>query len=127
MKIKSNSAEDYLECILMLHKRNGYAKSVDVSKELSVTKPSVSNAMKKLCEQGMIYFSDKGYIFFTDAGKMIAEKVYKKHVLLKKALMSIGVEERIAADEACMIEHVISDETYECLDRFINTRMNEES
>lgn len=120
---KSNSAEDYLESILMLHEKNGFARSVDIARELGVTKPSVCNAMKRLREKGMIYFSEKGHIFFTDAGKEIAENVYKKHVLLTKVLTGIGVNESIASKEACSIEHVISDETYERLNAFFGAHL----
>ena len=118
---KNNSAEDYLESILRLHKKKGFARSVDVAKELGVTRPSVSSAMKKLREKEMIYFSDRGHIFFTDAGKAIAEEVYKKHLLIKKVLLTIRVNEKNAAREAADIEHVISDETYECLSAFYDS------
>ena len=120
---KSNSAEDYLESILMLHEKNGFARSVDIARELGVTKPSVCNAMKRLREKEMIYFSDKGHIFFTDVGKEIAENVYKKHVLLTKVLTGIGVNESVASKEACSIEHVISDETYERLNAFFRAHL----
>ena len=120
---KNNSAEDYLESILMLHERNGYARSIDIARELGVTKPSVSNAMKRLREKGMIYFSDKGHIFFTDSGKAIAENVYRKHVLLTNVLKGIGVNEKVASKEACSIEHVISDETYELLNDFFKKHL----
>ncbi len=120
---KNNSAEDYLESILMLHEKNGYARSIDIARELGVTKPSVSNAMKRLREKGMIYFSDKGHIFFTDSGKAIAENVYRKHVLLTKVLEGIGVSEKVASKEACSIEHVISDETYELLNEFFKKHL----
>ncbi len=120
---KNNSAEDYLESILMLHKKNGYARSIDIARELGVTKPSVCNAMKRLREKKMIYFSDKGHIFFTEAGKAVAENVYRKHVLLTKVLTGIGVSEKIASKEACSIEHVISDETYELLDAFFKAHL----
>ena len=118
---KNNTAEDYLESILILHKNKGFARSVDVAKELGVTRPSVSSAMKKLREKEMIYFSDKGHIFFTDAGKATAEKVYRKHLLIKKILMNMGVNENMAAREACVIEHAISDETYECLSAYYDS------
>ena len=115
---KRNLTEDYLESILVLQKKQGYVRSVDVSRELGVTKPSVCNAMKRLREQKMIYFGDKGCILFTDAGKAYAERVYKRHRLLTKALVDIGVNEQTAAVDACRIEHVISDETCDCLIRF---------
>ena len=91
---------------------------------MGVTRPSVCNAMKKLRDENLIYFSDKGFIFFTDAGKAIAEKAYRKHALLTKALVGIGVTESTAVKEACSIEHVISDETYECLNAFLRTHLS---
>ncbi len=115
---KRNLSEDYLESILILQKKQGYVRSVDVSRELGVSKPSVCNAMKRLCEKKMIYFGDKGYIIFTDAGKAFAERVYKRHRLLTKALVDIGVSEQTAMMDACRIERVISDETCDCLVRF---------
>lgn len=113
-----NSANDYLEIILILNRKNGSVRSVDVSKELGVTKPSVCNAMKKLKDQRMIYFGDDGHIFLTEGGKIIAEKVHGKRRDLAKVLTGIGVSEDTAAKEAGLIEHVISDETYRCLKSF---------
>ena len=110
------SSENYLKSILMLKEKNGFARSVDVAKALGVTRPSVCNAMKRLRERGMIYFGEKGHILFTEAGKAIAEKVNRKHALLTKALIKIGVSEKTASEEACRIEHVIGDETYERLE-----------
>ncbi len=115
---KQNLSEDYLESILVLQKKQGYVRSVDVSRELGVSRPSVCNAMKRLCEQKMIYFGDKGYIIFTDTGKAFAERLYKRHQLLTKALVDIGVNEQTAMTDACRIERVISDETCDCLVRF---------
>lgn len=124
--VKSKSAEDYLECILILFEKRGYARSVDVAEELGVTKPSVSVAMKKLREQDLIIMDDNGHITFTESGKEIAENVYSKHRLLKKVLMSIGVEEEVASEEACLIEHVISDSTYDHIDAFYKKISTEE-
>ncbi|MBQ2100093.1 MAG: metal-dependent transcriptional regulator [Lachnospiraceae bacterium] len=115
----NQSAEDYLECILILRERQGNVRSIDVVNELGVTKPSVSVAMKKLREQEMITFDENGFILFTDAGRKLAKKVYDKHKILMKALIAIGVKEKIAAEEACQIEHVISDSTYKCIKEFI--------
>ena len=120
---KSKSAEDYMKNILILYRRNGAVRSVDIADEMGITRPSVCNAMKKLRDDNLIYFSDKGLIFFTDAGKAIAEKACRKHSLLTKALVGIGVNESTAAKEACSIEHVISDETYECLNEFFKTHL----
>ena len=117
--INNQSAEDYLECILMLREKQGYARSIDVANELGVTKPSVSVAMKKLREQDMITFDENGFILLTDSGRKLAKKVYDKHKLLTKALISIGVNEKKAAEEACLIEHVISDTTYKCIKEFV--------
>lgn len=118
-KMKNNqSAEDYLESILIIKGKQGYVRSIDVATELGVTKPSVSVAMKKLREQNLIVFGEDGHISFTDAGLAIAEKVYGKHRLLSKVLTLMGVDEKTAAEEACLIEHVISDKTYECIDAF---------
>ena len=117
---KSNSSEDYMKSILILEKRNTLVRSIDIAEEMGVTKPSVCNAMKKLRERKMIYFDDDGHIFFTKEGRALAEKVYSKHSLLAKWLMSVGVSKDTADREACMMEHAISDETYECLGEYIN-------
>ena len=114
----NNSSEDYLKCILVLGEKNHHVRSVDVAKEMGVTKPSVSNAMKKLRKEGLIKLDENGYIVFSDAGRQIAEKIHSKHLLITKVLMRIGVSERTASKEACMIEHAISDETYDCLSHF---------
>ena len=117
---KSNSSEDYMKSILILEKRNTLVRSIDIAEEMGVTKPSVCNAMKKLREKKMIYFDDDGHIFFTKEGRALAEKVYSKHSLLAKWLVSVGVSKDTADREACMMEHAISDETYECLGEYIN-------
>ena len=114
----NNSSEDYLKCILVLKEKHGHVRSVDIANEMGVTKPSVSNAMKKLRKEGLILFDDEGFISFSDTGKEIAEKVHDKHLLITKVLMRIGVSEKTASKEACMIEHAISDETYRCLQNF---------
>ena len=110
-----------MKSILILHKRKGVVRSVDVAHELGVSKPSVSVAMKKLRQENMIYFNEKGNICFTEIGRNIAEKIYKRHLLLTKLLRSIGVNESTADRDAGLLEHSISDETYECLNRFYVT------
>ena len=117
--IKSSSLEDYLKCILALKKKNSVVRSVDIAEEMGVTKPSVSNAMKKLREQELIYFGSEGHIFFTDEGRMAAEKIFNKHSMLSKLLRIAGVNQDIADKEACMMEHAICDKTYECLDEYL--------
>ncbi|MCR4788182.1 MAG: metal-dependent transcriptional regulator [Lachnospiraceae bacterium] len=119
---KSNSSEDYMKSILVLLKRKGVVRSVDIADEMGVTRPSVCNAMKKLRQQDLIYFGDEGYIFFTETGKAIAEKIQKKHALISMALRSIGVNKKTADKEACLIEHAISDETYERLNEYIKSQ-----
>ncbi|MCR4692000.1 MAG: metal-dependent transcriptional regulator [Lachnospiraceae bacterium] len=120
---KSDSSENYLKNILILHKRLGRVRSSDVAEKMGVTRPSVSSAMKKLRQEEMIYFNEEGYIFFTELGKKIAEKIYSKHLLLTRLLVSMGVSESVADQEACDIEHAISDETYECINRFYKTHI----
>ena len=117
---KSNSSEDYMKSILILMKRNETVRSIDIAEEMGVSKPSVSNAMKKLREQKLIYFDEEGHILFTEEGRAMAEKVYGKHSLLAKWLITVGVSKDIADKEACMMEHAISDETYKCLGEYIN-------
>ncbi|MCR5001456.1 MAG: metal-dependent transcriptional regulator [Lachnospiraceae bacterium] len=124
--VKSSSSEDYLKCILALTRMNGTVRSVDISKEMGVTRPSVSNAMKKLREQNLIYFGGGGNIFLTDEGLAAAEKVYSKHSTLSKLLRIAGVNQDTADKEACMMEHVICDSTYECLDEYIKKHDVEE-
>ena len=112
MDIIRNSAEDYLECILMLSEEHGNVRSIDVARSLDVSKPSVSIAMKKLREQELITVEEDGTIKLTKSGKKIADNTYKKHKLLRTILIDIGVKESTAEEEACLIEHVISDDTY---------------
>lgn len=117
---KSSSSEDYLKCILVLQKKNDLVRSIDIAEEMGVTKPSVCNAMKKLRKQKWIYFDEEGYIFFTDEGRLIAENIYSKNSLLSRLLELMGVSKDTAEKEACLMEHTISDETYERMDEFVN-------
>lgn len=119
------SAEDYLEAILKLSEKRGYARSVDVANELGVTKPSVSVAMKKLNENGYITFDENGFLLMTDLGREVAEKTYRKHKLLTGILTAIGVEPKTAEKEACKIEHDISDSTFELLNNYYTEHMSE--
>jgi len=113
------SGEDYLEAILTLQQKNGQVRSVDVAAELGYSKPSVSVAMKKLREQGYVRVDENGLLSLTEQGFAVAGAVYERHKTIKKALMLIGVEEKDAAEEACKIEHAISDSTLEKLKVFI--------
>ncbi len=107
------SAENYLETILMLKKRNGYVRSIDIANELSFSKPSVSTAMKHFREQGYIFVESNGSIILTESGLKIAERVYERHLLLSKYLIALGVDEETAKEDACRIEHVISQQSFD--------------
>ncbi len=113
------SAEDYLEMILMLREKKGYARSIDIAAALGVTKPSVSVAMKKLRENGYILMDEDNYITLTDRGLQIAERIYTRHKTLTRFLIQLGVDEKTAREDACKIEHDISDETFQALLRQI--------
>ena len=106
------SAEDYLEQILILLETKGYARSVDISEALGVTKPSVSVAMKKLREGGYIFMEKGGLISLTDKGFPVARRVYDRHLTLTKFFISIGVDKETAQEDACRTEHVISEKTF---------------
>lgn len=117
MKIQK-SAEDYLEMILMLTKQKGYARSIDIAAELSVTKPSVSYATKRLRENGYILMDKDGLITLTDEGHSIAQRMYNRHRMLTDFLTSIGVSEETAREDACRLEHDLSDESFTAMCRF---------
>ncbi len=106
------SAENYLETILILSKKSGGVRAVDIASEMDFTKPSVSVAMKKLREKGLITVDDDGHILLTDRGTAIAESVYERHVLLSDWLESIGVDRAVALEDACKLEHVLSPESF---------------
>lgn len=120
MRKTHESAEDYLEKILILRERNGNVRSIDIVNEMNYSKPSISIAMKKLRAEGLVEMDPNGYITLTSKGEEIAQRIYKRHRLLKKVLMAIGVEEKTAAEEACRIEHDINDDTYDKINAFYN-------
>lgn len=115
----NESAENYLETILMLSKKLPVVRSVDISNELGFKKSSVSIAMKNLRENNHITVSDAGFIFLTDSGRQIAEMIFERHELISNWLMSIGVSEETALEDACKMEHVISQESFEAIKKFI--------
>ncbi len=112
MKI-NESAENYLETILMLQRKNGYVRSIDIANELSFSKPSVSVAMKNFKEKGYITIDKANGIELTPAGLKIAEDVFERHQVIASALMAIGVDEETAYEDSCKIEHFISDKSIE--------------
>lgn len=113
MRVKiQKSAEDYLEAILMLNLRTGNVRSIDIARELGFSKPSVSVAMKNLRQDNYITVDGEGYITLTDTGMEVATKIYERHTVITNLLIKLGVDEKTAADDACRIEHVISNETF---------------
>ena len=118
--MKSNeSSEDYLETILMLSKKLPVVRSVDIATELGYKKSSISVAMKKLRENGEITVTDAGFIYLTDEGKAHAEKIYERHVFFTDFLTGLGVDPKTAEDDACRIEHVLSEESYNAMKNHI--------
>ena len=118
--IVNESAENYLETILVLSKQLPVVRSVDVANELGFKKSSVSVAMKNLREKEQIRVTPEGYIYLTDSGRAIAEMIYERHEFLSAFLESLGVPADIAAEDACKIEHVISQESFEAMKRNVN-------
>ena len=106
------SAEDYLERILILQERNKEVRSIDIAHDMGFSKPSISVAMKKLKEAGLISIDKNGFITLTKEGHVIADKVYERHCVLKQTLINIGVSSEQAEKDACKVEHVISEETF---------------
>lgn len=118
MKIQE-SAENYLETILFLKKRLGKVRSIDIVNELNYSKPSVSIAMKNLKNSELIEIDSDGYINLLDEGLKIAEKMFERHMLLTKWLTSLGVSPEVATDDACKIEHVISEESFSAIKKLM--------
>ena len=112
------SGEMYLEAILVLAKESGYVRSIDVSEYLGYSKPSVSRAMGILREGGYILVEKDGAITLTDSGKKLAETIYERHTVLSELLIRLGVDEKTATDDACRIEHVISDESFQAIKQY---------
>lgn len=109
------SAENYLETILILNERQPHVRSIDIANELGFSKPSVSVAMKHLREDEYITVNEDGHIKLTPSGLAIAAKIYERHTLISNVLIKLGVDPKIAAEDACRIEHVISAESFEAL------------
>ena len=117
------SGEMYLEAIHVLTKANGHVRSIDVSEYLGYSKPSVSRAMGILRTGGYITVDKDGGITLTRSGREIAEKIYARHTLLTKLLVHIGVSEETASEDACKLEHAISDESFEALKKFVAEKL----
>lgn len=114
------SAENYLEAILMIKREKGFVRSIDVANRLKFSKPSVSVAMKNFREEGYITIDSDGSISLTDKGMEIAESVFERHNVIAKALIAIGVDEDTAFEDSCKIEHDISQQSFEKLKAFLD-------
>ena len=119
MKVQE-SAENYLETILILQKRLGAVRSIDIANELDYSKPSVSVAMRHLREEELISVDGSGYITLLPNGQDIAEQIFERHELLTSWLVQLGVPREIASEDACRIEHVISRESFDALKNHVN-------
>ena len=117
MKIQ-RSAEDYLETMLMMKEKHGYVRSIDVAEHLGVTKPSVSYATKRLRENGYITMDEDGHISLTETGMEIAVTMYERHKLISRFLISLGVDEKTALEDACKIEHDVSSQSFEAIKNY---------
>jgi DtxR family Mn-dependent transcriptional regulator len=115
MKIQ-RAAEDYLEAMLMMKEKHGYIRSIDVAEHLGVTKPSVSYSTKRLRQNGYITMDQNG-ITLTDSGMEIAQRIYSRHKMITEFLIRIGVDEETAREDACKMEHDISEKTFDALCR----------
>ena len=111
------SSEDYLEAMLMMKEQHGYIRSIDIAVELGVTKPSVSYATKRLRENGYITMDKEGLITLTDKGMEVATRIYERHKMLTHYFMFLSVDEETAREDACKVEHDLSQQTYEALKR----------
>ncbi len=113
------SAEDYLEMMLMLKEKHGYIRSVDIADELGVKKPSVSYATKRLRENGYITMDSESHITLTESGLEIASRMYERHKALTELLVTLGVDREVAREDACKIEHDLSEQSFNAICRLI--------
>ena len=125
MKIQE-SAENYLESVLILQKQKGHVRSIDIVNYLDFSKPSVSVAMKNLRENGYISMDRDGYITLEEPGLRIAETIYERHTFLTGFLVCLGVSSETAAEDACRMEHVISPESFQAMKRFAEKNLKEQ-
>ncbi len=117
--IIQEAAEMYLETILTLRERTGVVRSVDIAREMGYSKPTVSEQMKKFRENGYITVNEDGHVLLTEKGEQIAQKTWEKHNVLVDVFKKIGVSEEVAEEDACRIEHYISEETFYALKRYV--------
>ncbi|MBQ8840742.1 MAG: metal-dependent transcriptional regulator [Clostridia bacterium] len=117
--IIKESAENYLESIYVIKQSKGFVRSIDVANDLSVSKPSVSVAMKNFREEGYVVVDKDGYLDLTEKGLEIAKRVYERHEIISEVLMRLGVSREAALEDSCKIEHVISPESFERIKEFL--------
>ena len=119
------SGEMYLEAILVLTKKNGFVRSIDVSEYLGYSKPSVSRAVGILKNGGYIQMDKDGSLVLTESGRTIAEKIFERHTVLSRLLIKLGVSQETATEDACRMEHAISDESFEAIKRHMADLIHE--
>ena len=122
----NESAEDYLETILILSKRLPGVRSIDIAVEMNYSKPSISVAMKNLREKGFIEVSSAGFITLTESGLRIATKIYERHTVLSNWLISLGIPEETAIKDACKMEHQMSEESFNAMKQFIELHQGQQ-
>ena len=123
---KAKTTENYLETILMLSKKNGTVRSVDIANELGYSRPTISVALKDFRQKGYVIVDDCGLISLTPEGLKIAETIYERHVVLSNILMDLGVCEEVARADACRLEHEISPESFACMKKHYEERIKKE-
>lgn len=109
------SGEDYLEVVLMLQKKNGMVRSVDLARHMGFSKPSISHAVRVLRDGGFLNVDEDGFLHLTDIGREVAEKIYERHQFFTEQLVAAGVDQETAEQDACRIEHAISDKSFQKL------------
>ncbi len=122
--IIKESAENYLETIMMLQKKQGQVRSIDIVNEMGYSKPTISEQMKRFRENGYIEVDSDGYITLTDIGIRIAERMCERHEVIAQMLMSLGVDKETAYVDSCKIEHDISDSSFECMKAHFDKKRN---
>ena len=119
------SGEDYLEAILMLQKKNGMVRSIDLARHMSFSKPSISHAVGVLKNGGFLTVDEDGYLHLTEDGREVAEKIYERHQFFTEQLVAVGVDRETAERDACRIEHAISEETFQKLKASVEKQSND--
>ena len=122
----TEAVENYLEAILVLKRKQPDVHAIDICNYINYSRPTVSVALKQMKDKGFILVNGENHISLTDEGLEVAERVYERHTILSKMLVSIGVSEATALEDACKIEHDLSDETFQCIKKHFNERMAKE-